>query len=184
MPSLQYDRLQQVLSALGISQLADEYHGALCGMLCHGDPRPESLVFDEINPNPDAQADLARFASSVVKDIDRPEFLPLLPDDDQSLDDRVQALANWCSGFLYGLGTGESLDIDRLSEEARELINDFTEISRAGLDGSGEGSEENERAYMELVEYVRVGAQLIYFELHPGQPGKFPEEPALNPTLH
>lgn len=185
MTSLEYNRLQQILDTLGITQQADEYHGALCGMLCHGAPQPDALVFDEIRPDAEAQSALASFAKSVLGELEKPEFEPLLPDDDLPLMQRVQALANWCGGFLYGLGTQQGLDIRSLSDEVQELVNDFTQISRAGLEESDDAAEEDERAYMELVEYVRVGAQLIFLELHPPatQPsaGDIPGAP---PTLH
>src|SRR5437867_1106902 len=34
------------------------------------------------------------------------EFELLLPEDGQSIDTRTAALAQWCQGFLYGLGAG------------------------------------------------------------------------------
>ena len=39
-------------------------------------------------------------------------------------------------------------------------------ITRAGVD-SGQSDESNESAYAELVEFVRVGVQLVFEELEP-----------------
>ncbi len=164
---LAYHNLQQLLLKLGVSQEASEYHGALCGMLCHGELRPQALIFDEMQPDEDARAALMGFSQDSLEELQVPEFMPILPDDDENLLTRVESLASWCGGFLYGLGIGEGMDIGKLSEEAQELVRDFTEISRAGMEqDDGDSGEEEERAYAELVEYVRVGAQVIFLELH------------------
>ena len=34
------------------------------------------------------------------------EFELMLPDDDESLEARVEALGTWCQGFVYGLAAG------------------------------------------------------------------------------
>ena len=82
-----------------------------------------------------------------------------LPSDDDSLEVRTIALAQWCSGFLAGLGSGGQLDA--LSDEAREAIDDLQQIARAELSAPQDGvaeSEEDESAYAEIVEYVRIVA--------------------------
>lgn len=47
------------------------------------------------------------------------------------------------------------------------FTHDLMEISRASSDTLG--SEGDEAAYLELVEYIRVGIQLLYEELQPAQ---------------
>jgi uncharacterized protein YgfB (UPF0149 family) len=102
---------------------------------------------------------------------DQMEFTPLLPGDDASMKDRADALAEWCQGFLYGLGTGSRLPQNRLPGNIDEVLRDFTELSRAeGVDG--ESAEEEEEAYSDLVEYVRVGVQLVHDELAELREGK------------
>ena len=181
-----YDTLQRLLQRLGVSQEAAEYHGALCGMLCHGEAQTDALIFDEMKADADARAELTGFSHHCLEQLQAPEFMPVLPDDDESLDTRVESLAAWCGGFLYGLGMARNLDVSLLSEEAQELVRDFTEISRAGLEhDEDEAGEEEERAYAELVEYVRVGVQVIFLELQPGN--RSSAEAALhqgNQTLH
>ena len=92
------------------------------------------------------------------------EFELLLPDDEQPIDARTAALAQWCQGFLYGLGTGAIPDASKLPGDVGEIVRDFIEITRAGVD-SEQGEESNENAYAQLVEFVRVGAQLLFEEL-------------------
>jgi len=43
-------------------------------------------------------------------------------------------------------------------------VRDFAEITRAGVDAQ-QGEESNESAYAELVEFVRVGVQLLFEDL-------------------
>ncbi len=87
----------------------------------------------------------------------------LLPDDDTDLESRARALALWCHGFVYGLTVG-GIEANRpLPGEVGEVIRDFSTLSQAAHEG--EAAEEDERAYVELCEFVRVGAQLVFEEL-------------------
>src|SRR3984893_3880203 len=92
------------------------------------------------------------------------EFEPLLPDDEQPLNGRANALALWCTGFLYGLGAGHISALEALSGDVGEIVRDFTEISRATGDDA-EGDESNEQAYAELVEFIRVAAQDVFDDM-------------------
>jgi uncharacterized protein YgfB (UPF0149 family) len=96
------------------------------------------------------------------------DFEPLLPDDDAPLADRADALSMWCQGFLYGLGSGTTADPAAVSSEASEIIRDFTEITHVGVD-AGDDTEEDEVAFAEVVEFVRVGVQLLFVELAPAR---------------
>jgi uncharacterized protein YgfB (UPF0149 family) len=97
----------------------------------------------------------------------------LLPDDDTPLAMRADALSQWCQGFLYGLGSGTTGDPAEVSVEAAEIIRDFTEITQVGVDAD-EQTEDNEVAFAEVLEFVRVGVQLLFVELAPARG----EEPA------
>jgi uncharacterized protein len=92
------------------------------------------------------------------------QFDLLLPDDTETLDERARALGLWCNGFLYGLGSNGAADPRQLSADVAEIVRDLGEISRAGVDGQ-DSEEANETAFAELVEFVRVGVQLIFEEL-------------------
>jgi uncharacterized protein YgfB (UPF0149 family) len=94
------------------------------------------------------------------------EFAPLLPQDEQPIDTRATALGLWCQGFLYGLGASSLNDATQLPGDVGEIVRDLGEITRVGVD-TGESLESNEGAYAELVEFVRVGVQLVFDELEP-----------------
>lgn len=181
-----YDLLAQALVTLGIEADAAQYHGALCGALCvqpAAGVELAGLLGDAVGPGLDAQSlDTLRTLRDVAAEdlLDESmSFMPLLPPDDAALTVRVQALASWCDGFLFGLVTRRSIDFSQCSAEAQEILRDFTELTRAAL-GEGDDFETEESAYTELVEYIRVGAQLIYMELR--HPPADPDAPSQ--TLH
>ena len=100
-------------------------------------------------------------------------FEPLLPDESDRADVRTEGLAHWCEGYLHGLVSGEhdAMLKERLAADpVADVIKDMLQITRATVDnGEDEGSEE---AYVEIVEYLRVAAQLVYEELAEMRPGQ------------
>lgn len=84
------------------------------------------------------------------------EFELFLPDDDEPLHLRVDALRHWCLGYLSGVGfTGSETNF---SDECTEMLGDIVEFTRVDEDVEG---EEDEVAFTELQEYIRVGVQFI-----------------------
>jgi uncharacterized protein YgfB (UPF0149 family) len=176
-----YDEFERVLKdARGLPE-APEAHGTLAGALCSS--RNYGLMEWLREILPDDSPDAAALESPVLQNVynslvrtlvgNDADFEPLLPDDDTPLSDRADALSLWCQGFLYGLGSGAMSDPGEVSTEAREIIRDFTEITHVGVD-AGDEIEENELAFAEVVEFVRVGVQLLFVELAPARG----EEPA------
>lgn len=169
---LDYPALGDLLSRLGYGDDASAFHGSLCGALCR--QRPEEVdpvaLFDdaELSPNAAAIKDLRQLRDETIATLTdlQSAFMPVLPGDDASLSDRARALGGWCEGFLYGLAGRIKLNLRDCSEEVREIVKDFTQFTRSSLDTGGD-DEVEEEAYAELVEYIRVGAQLVYMELHP-----------------
>lgn len=183
--NLHYADLAALLARMGCADDASAFHGALCGALCRMVPEelaPEQLLDD---PDPSAgargRAELADVVEQTVEALSDSElgFAPLLPDDDAGLAERAQALSAWCEGFLFGLAGQTRLDLEGCSEEVREIVRDLSELTRAGL-GDADDLEVEESAYAELVEYVRVGAQLVYMELRPRALGGDES----SPTIH
>jgi uncharacterized protein YgfB (UPF0149 family) len=165
-----YADIQQVLAEERSLTDAAEAHGTLAGSLCTAPSyRFEDWLLEilpEGRPRPEHASTLRELYSSTREALagEMLEFEPLLPEDDGPLGDRTSALAQWCVGFLYGLGSGSLPDASGLPGEVGEVVRDFTEITRVEIDG-GDSAESNESAYAELVEFVRVGAQLVFDEL-------------------
>jgi uncharacterized protein len=164
-----YSDIQQLLTAQRSLAGAAEAHGTLCGCLCTVvDYRFEDWLH-EILPGGQADASTAgvlhALYQATLAALEQPEmeFAPLLPLDTQPLEERTAALAEWCQGFLYGLGSGPVADASGLPGEVGEIVRDLTEITRAGVDAE-QSEDSNESAYAELVEFVRVGVQLLFEE--------------------
>jgi len=188
MKSLNYLDLDAALGRIGYREPSAEFHGALCGALCREPPEkidPVDLLDDErLTLDEASLEELRSVREQTVSSFTDGErgFMPLLPDDDTPLSDRAQALAKWCDGFLFGLSSRLPLALSECTEEVREVVSDFTQFTRAAI-GSGDDLEVEENAYAELVEYVRVGAQLVYMELHP-RPASAADAESYNRTLH
>jgi len=170
-----YAEIQRVLvEERSLSEPA-EAHGTLAGSLCTAVTYRFEDWLLEILPEGRTQAAAAaaalrevyaRTAQALVGvDVDV-AFDLLLPEDEQPIDARAAALAQWCQGFLYGLGSRVIQDASRLPGDAGEVVRDLTEITRVGID-AGDSLESNESAFTELVEFVRVGVQLVFAELEP-----------------
>ena len=174
MPSTSFSSLGDILARAGAACDAAEAHGTVCGVLCvsaDGGDTWLKHILDQATGGK-AQQEACRRELLALKDRTRKllddgtlEFEPFLPDDDTGLAARTSALAEWCQGFLYGMGLGgRRLEAAGLAEEAAEVLRDMGEIAKAGFEG-GEPTEEDEADYAEVVEYVRVGVQLLYEEL-------------------
>lgn len=155
------------LDAAGLA----ESHGLLCGLVCREACRNPGDFLQQlaamrlvIDPEEALHTALTEVWQSTIAQFEDEEFgfSLWLPDDDEPLEERTIALARWCSGFLAGLGSAGQLDA--LSQEATEAIGDLQEIARAELTApaaDGPESEEDEGAYAEIVEYVRVVALVL-----------------------
>jgi uncharacterized protein YgfB (UPF0149 family) len=166
-----YDDFERVLKEARALPEPAEAHGTLAGALCSS--RDYGLIewlheiLPEDSPDEDAlqSSVLQNVYASMVRTLTGADsdFGPLLPDDDAPLTQRADALSLWCQGFLYGLGSGAAADPAKVSAEAGEIIRDLTEITHVGVE-AGDENEENEVAFAEVVEFVRVGVQLLFVE--------------------
>ena len=172
----EYTSLNQSLEKSDAEMSASECHGTLCGMACAGGQVALedwlNQVFEELDLNnmliKEASQLLVGLYQSTQAQLNDSEagFELFMPDDETSLAERVEALADWCRGFTYGLAVGGLKEDTELPEDSAELIRDLVEIAQAGHDGSA-GEEADEDAYMQIYEYVRMGVLLINEELQP-----------------
>lgn len=179
-----FSGFRELLEQGGIGEPPAECHGVLCGLLCsHPDTRVGqwlTLLREEsagpaeprsaAAPLPQrVQARLEDLYHMTVQQINSEDFAfrMLLPEDDVPLPQRAQGLADWCRGFLYGLGASTERPQQAMPAEVTEVLGDLAEISRLAHDEEQE-AEQDEVAYSELVEYVRMGVLLVYQSLQPG----------------
>ena len=167
-----YSEIERVLSDERSLADAAEAHGTLTGCLCAAiGYRFEDWLLEilpEGRAQPLSRETLRDLYMHTAGALEGPEmqFELLLPGDAQSIDIRTAALAQWCQGFLYGLGTSVVQDESGLPGDIGEIVRDLTEITHVAVD-SRQSEESNESAYAELVEFVRVGVQLVFDELGP-----------------
>lgn len=153
-----------------------ELHGAMCGLLCANKETTFDGIVENLLPTIDqdnllhkeALANISALFDSTLQQLNDPncDFHLLLPND-ESVEDLVFALGEWCQGFLLGLSLGGIKDPQALPEEGAEIAKDFLEIARVGSVYSIENTEEDEQSYEELMEYVRVGVLLVNEILNP-----------------
>ncbi|MFZ2168441.1 MAG: UPF0149 family protein, partial [Methylococcaceae bacterium] len=89
------------------------------------------------------------------------EFDLFLPDEETLLSRRVEALRNWCKGFLFGVGTGSDAS-SNWPDDVREILKDITEFTKLETEAEG---DEDENALMEITEYLRSAVILLRDEL-------------------
>ncbi|CAM4095487.1 UPF0149 family protein [Acinetobacter pragensis] len=136
-----------------------ELHGLLTGIVCvtQVPTREEwqqilaTLEVTEISDDAiailtDETEDIAHALSE-----DELDYLPLLPDDEHSLSERVQALADWCAGVVLGFGLASG----HLRAEEQELIEHLQDVASVEFDESDD-DDEGEESYQELYEFVRL----------------------------
>ena len=184
-----FDQIQRLLIDAHAHAEAAEAHGTLAGALCAAPGYRLEDWLAEILPEGAASAAVEAGLAGLFDETRdalleaQLELQLLIPDDEQPLAARTEALALWCNGFLYGLGTNGSGDPAALPGDAGEVVRDFTEISRAGVDDA-DGPEANEEALVHLVEFVRMGVQLVCEELGVLRPPAAPPPPAGSTSIH
>lgn len=174
---VEYDVLEESLKKCGASWGAAQTHGLLTGRLAiAGAPAGAEWLLQVLEGvdagnalRKECEKNLDTLYQSTFWQLSErlSEFEPLLPDDGDNVDLRTLALAHWSEGFLHGLVSAKHSDAlkERLgAEPLSDIIKDMLQITRAGLEEASD-EEENEAAYVELVEYLRVAAQLSYEEL-------------------
>jgi uncharacterized protein len=165
-----FAEIVRILEGLQSAIPAAESHGCLCGALCTSAHYPIERWLAEIIPEEEgvdeqSQQTLRLLFADTLEALrgDEMDFELLLPDDDVALELRATALSQWCQGFLYGFGTGKPVQLEQLQGSVDEVLRDLTHIGRATVE-LGE-DEDEEAAYAEVLEYVRVGVQLVHDEL-------------------
>ena len=136
-----------------------EIHGIATGMLC-SNTDTEAIAWiktslPEIGELTEAESDLLHSVFEQTQRLladDAFRFDLLLPDDEEPLSQRLEALRNWCLGLLLGIGYSSSKD--KHSADSQEILKDIVEISKCETDI--EDNEPAETDYMEICEYLRA----------------------------
>lgn len=164
-PLPSWAEIDAAAAAIALAATPAELHGALCGWLAGGgsdDANWLNNVFaDDALPAPSPGSDLERLMQASVERFEDRDFgfALLLPDDDAPLPERSDALFDWCRGFLGGFGLAAGAD-PPLSEEGSEALADLGNLAAASA--QDDGDDEDEAAYAEIEEFVRVAVLLLH----------------------
>jgi yecA family protein len=174
-----FDMLARTLDRLEAGVGAAELDGALAGYLCAGgaagaDRWLPNLALDDLDESIDDARDREVFSSlyqSLASELDDPacSFAPLLPGDEAPVAERAAAMVEWCRGFLGGLGLAGADLGEGMSGEGAEVVGDFGRIAATEFD-PGDSDADDEEAYAEMVEYIRVGVMLLHQQFARAQP--------------
>lgn len=169
----QYSQIDTLMQQVGAEPSAAELHGLMCGFLCGGiqlNPdeaiRPILGAF-ELNDVFNSQLvqltkDLYTLGQTQLHD-QMYDMQLLLPSDEDTLIARSVALSQWCQGFLYGLGLAGIAIEGSKNGEVLDIYPMLAEIAKYRPEEECH-NEENEKAYAELVEYVRLAVCIIHRE--------------------
>lgn len=136
-----------------------ELHGLLTGIVCvtQAPSNDEWVQILETLDVPELDPEALELLTGEAEDIfhalseDELDYLPLLPDDEHSLVERVQALADWCAGVVLGFGLASG----HIRNDEMELIEHLQDVAAVEFEDSDDDAE-GEESYQELYEFVRL----------------------------
>lgn len=170
-----YLALCQALDQTALKLNPSQAHGLVCGLLC-GNPKSTAAWEELVTGGKETQHTheiLQALYDVSAKQMEEVlfDFQLLLPPDTDELPVRAEALTLWCQGALTGLKLAQVQLVGREPSEMTEAINDLIEIAKMNFE-EVVSSEEDESAYAELVEYVRVAVVLVYQDLRAAETAK------------
>ena len=148
----QFSKIEEISSP-------SELHGLLTGIVCVTEPPSreewqEILTTLSVPALDDAALDILTDEGEDVAHAlseDELDYLPMLPDDDHPLPERVQALADWCAGVVLGFGLASG----HIRNDEMEQITHLQDVAAVEFEDS-DNDEEGEISYQELYEFVRL----------------------------
>ncbi len=169
---MNWQRFSDVTATLqmrGFEHGASGWHGLMCGVLAVNATSSYTVWLHELveNNNPthafgiETERELRHAFEVVREQLFDPEmgFRLLLPEDHAPFKQRLQAVAQWCDGFMFGVALSAVDTNVKFSLDSQEILRDVAEIARLGV--SQVQDEADELAYVEIVEYLRVGVLII-----------------------
>ena len=170
---LDFYEFGQDLKTMDALASAAEAHGILCGQLCAGSrltglgwlKQYLPMLGVKREPWESLTKRLYSLRHFCEEDLESHgmDFALMLPDDEEKIDARLNALSEWCSGFLAGFGS-VGLPSAPLPDEVGAAIKDLQAISQVDVASADEDGEEGEHDFFEVAEYVRMAVINVYQE--------------------
>lgn len=170
-PAVTFDEVADMLVKQGSTCHPSEIHGMLCGQLASGRRLTLEQWLQLLSglTGKTLEADDAGMASRLYKrtlvELDAADFAIslLLPDEDEALAQRTEALGLWCQSFLSGFGEGLSLQPQTgqaMEDEVESTLSDLSAIAQ--IQCADDDNNAAERDWLEVTEYVRMAVLLIF----------------------
>jgi uncharacterized protein YgfB (UPF0149 family) len=158
---MSYTTIDTVLGQYDAELSAAEAHGMASGLLTvnpnfGGEQWLNELLRDTVPLSNEHHAEFIGLFED-TQDVllnDEFEFDLFLPDDEEAtLIERVEALRQWCKGFLFGVGFANTATT--FSPQTQEILKDVAEMTKLDTDIELD-DDEAENDFMELTEYLRA----------------------------
>jgi len=178
MESMDYLALSQLTEAYRDVDSASYLHGGTCGLLC----AQKRLDFDfwalkmlgDPYMDDELKESFEKFVKEVFDSLNSPslELDLMLPDEDEPIWIRADALGQWCTGFIFGMAEGGALTPEKMSGTLGEMMQDLTQIAQqtTNVEYDEDEIEDDESDLFEISEYVRVAVMTMNEELNPIAP--------------
>jgi uncharacterized protein YgfB (UPF0149 family) len=165
-----YDRLVGWVEKQGIKQHPSEVHGLITGLVCAGTQMDTGARLGALSEclttdlESSAGPVLDKIFDEAVEGLADEEFgfRIMVPDDRTAVSARTEAVSAWCSGFLAGFGLSGRYRDEELSEDLKEVFADLGRI--AAFSDDVPEDDDNEADLLEIGEYVRMSALLVFTE--------------------
>lgn len=170
-----YSDVEQAMRLLEVAPSASESHGILCGRLLSGCSfldwfkELQAEIPDHNDVTKVEQMQLLKALFDVTHELMQSNDMKLqllLPEDRHSMSTQVQALSDWCQGFIFALGLTSANKQLEADPQSLELLVDLLEIAqiKAEIEPADEQAEQH---LLELSEYVRMGVIYLQDTLNP-----------------
>jgi uncharacterized protein YgfB (UPF0149 family) len=149
---------------------ASETQGILLGFICINQNQPsklERIMLDVLSVKQNQHViinyinKLYAYNLEQLKNINKLLVL-MIPNKEESLPIKLKYLRSWLKGFISGIGM---VGLNKKNHNVNiiyEIINDFSMITYV----NEKTSKEDEVYYLDLVEYVKISVEIIYFEIY------------------
>lgn len=172
-----FDEVARVFAGMLLDMHPSFVHGCWIALIVGGRHHSPKAWVDFLIQEKDAWGKLdvkiqhlfLSIAEASVEQLGDPHYVLqlLLPNDDETLDDRVHALGEWCMGYMRAFNENKKELIHWMGQDAKEALADLEEITEVTIDVTEDPhAEEN---YAEVVEYLRVAVSLIHQEILAGR---------------
>jgi yecA family protein len=168
---LEFDELANLFTALGSFNSPAEMHGMLAGQLSAGrrmnlaewlqEAQELMDVSTHLSSDDSERLQFVYMATLAALSDEQLGFYPLLPDDEQEMEQRLGSLGLWCQGYLAGFALVEK-KLKDLPEMVNDALADLAAIAEVGVNESDDWNEGAEEDYAQIVEYVRLAAMNIF----------------------